>query len=242
LAHGFLPQFLFLVLVRRQFLRRFLFVLRRQLLRSELEGELVDRAVESEWYFVAVVHCRARIDPDIERFIDRHQERNGVLDGLARQFLTIDREHTRAALARPGAVVLEIEYDLVLARLERGAQPVLRAHAALPAEALQIEQVVHEHRLAFEQVETIAAEAPTQGHDHALRALLGNRDIRGYGVVLVQNARRIAEWNAGVFTRVSEHRAPRARARSRRQESREARKIQWTHVIFGRFGHEQGRH
>ncbi len=141
---------------------------------------------------------------------------NRVRDRLAGKLLAIHRQHAGATLAGAGAVVFEVEHDRVLARLERTAQPVFGSHAALPAVALQIEEVVNEDRLAFEQVETVAAEAAAHSRDHSLRAALRDRHLGGDGVVLVQNAGSIADGNVGILTRVGELRSPGGRARSRR--------------------------
>ena len=70
---------------------------------------------------------------------------------LVGDFLAVHAQHAGAALAEAGAVVFEVEHERVLARCER--------LLAFPAEALQIEEVVGEHRLALEQIEAVAAEA-----------------------------------------------------------------------------------
>ena len=78
--------------------------------------------------------------------------------------VAVHLQHAGAALAEAGAVVGEVEHDGVLARRER--------LLAFPAEALEAEQVVDEHRLALEQVQAVAAEAAALGDDHALAAAL----------------------------------------------------------------------
>ena len=70
----------------------------------------------------------------------------------------------KASVPGAEAVVLEVELDGVLAGRER-----LRA---FPADALQVDQVPEEDRLALEQVEAVAAEAAAGGEDHALGAAL----------------------------------------------------------------------
>ena len=57
-------------------------------------------------------------------------------------------------LPKPGPSYVKSKDDGVLARRQR----VL----PFPAEALKVEEVVEEHRLALEQVEAVAAEAATQ--------------------------------------------------------------------------------
>ena len=50
----------------------------RELRRSDLEGELVDRAGKAERRTVIrVVHAGLRIDPDIEGFVNRQGEGDG---------------------------------------------------------------------------------------------------------------------------------------------------------------------
>src|SRR5215471_16799125 len=105
----------------------------RYLRRSKLERQLVYLARELERQLVAVIHASSGINADVEGLVDRHQERNRVRDRLAGNLLAVDRQHASAALAKAGAIILEIERDGVLARLECGAQPVARAHARFPA-------------------------------------------------------------------------------------------------------------
>ena len=58
-----------------------LMFLARQLYRPELEGQLVDLAVEAERHLVVlVVHRRAGVDPDVEGLVSRQQERDRVRD------------------------------------------------------------------------------------------------------------------------------------------------------------------
>ncbi len=157
-------------------------VIARQLRRPELEGELVELAGEAERHLVVlVVHGRARIDAHVEGFVDRHEERNGVRDFLGGDFLVVHLQDAGAAFAEAGAIVFEVEHDGVLARRER----VL----AFPAEPLEIEEVVEEHRLALEQIKAIATEAATQGDDHSFGAALRNVHFGGDRIGLVQDAR-----------------------------------------------------
>ena len=88
----------------------------------------------------------------------------------------------------PGAesVVLEVELHRVLAGRE--------GLGAFPADALEVDQVPEEHRLALEQVEAVAAEAPAGGEDHALGAALRHVDVGRdrVGAVQQQRASRLA--------------------------------------------------
>jgi hypothetical protein len=66
----------------------------------------------------------------------------------------------KASVPDAQAVVLEVEFD--------GVRAWRQSLRALPLQALQIDQVPQEHRLALEQVEAIAAKASAGGQDHAL--------------------------------------------------------------------------
>src|SRR5439155_3673251 len=145
-----------------------LLFLRGYLRRPEFEGQLVNRASEAERQRVAVVHPRTGIDANVESLVNGHHQRNRMLECLAGQFLAVNRKHAGAAFAGAGTVVFEVEDERVLARCERLAKYVARqSQTTLPAESFQIEEVVNEDRLAFEQVEAIAAEPATQRHDHS---------------------------------------------------------------------------
>src|SRR5271166_5255661 len=67
----------------------FLLVFCRQLRRPQLVVQLVDRASEGKRHFVAEIHRRTGIEPDVKGFVDRHQQRNGVLDRLAGDLFTV---------------------------------------------------------------------------------------------------------------------------------------------------------
>ena len=96
------------------------------------------------------------------------------------------------------------------------------------------------HALAQEQ--PVAAEAPAFGDDHAFRAALGNLDLGGDGVGLVQDARRSAGRHAGQFARIGEDRSSRRQARARRIPTRERRVVERQHVVLLRLGIEEGLH
>jgi len=118
---------------------------------------------------------------------------------------------------------------------------------ALPDRALEVEKVVEEHGLAganaghtLAQKQTIAAKPPAFRDDHALCPALGDLDLGGDGVGLVQDARRRAGRHAGQFARIGEDRASRRDARTRRIPARERRVVEWKHVVLLRFGIEEG--
>src|SRR5215831_9641582 len=104
---------------------------------------------------------------------------------LARHLLPINLEHASTTAAdaaqivegkRPYSkpVILEIKLQRVLA-----GRQCLRS---LPAHALEIDEVPQKHRLALQQIETVAAEATALGDDHALGAALRNVDVGREGV------------------------------------------------------------
>src|SRR5712671_1424153 len=208
LVHGFADSFCSGLLLRRRHLRR-----------PEIKGQLVDFAGEAERELVTLVHRRAGIDPNVEGLVDGHHQWNRVRDLVTGQRLAIDRKYASAALAGPRPIVFEVEHDRVLAWLEPSTQEIAASDAALPAVALEIKEVVNENRLAFEQIEAKAAHAAAQSHDHSLGTACGNRHLGGDGVVLVQNTRRIAERNAGIFAHIGEHGLPGDRTRSRRKQA-----------------------
>ena len=74
-------------------------------------------------------------------------------------------------------------------------------------------KVVEEHRLAFEQVQPIAAEAPALRDDHAFRAAGRNLDVGGDGVVrAIEDVGRTAGRKADDLAVEGEDIAPRRRA------------------------------
>src|SRR5262245_49719571 len=131
-------------------------VARGQLLRPEFDGEFVQFPGEPERHLVVlVIHRRAQIDADVERLVDCHQKRDGVGDFRRPNYFTVDFQNTRPPLAEAGTVVLEIKGNLVLA----GRESLL----ALPTESLQVYEIVSEHRLALQKVQTVTAESAPQG-------------------------------------------------------------------------------
>src|SRR5215475_13447047 len=150
------------------------------LLRLELEGELVELAGEAERHVVPVFEeadRRAGIHADIKALIPLEGEGNRVLHGLLVHLLAVHAQRAGAAFAEAAAVELEIEDERVLTGREFGA---------CPCRALEIEEVVQEHRfasadaeLAFAKKKAVAAECPALGHDHAFCAAFGNLHLRG---------------------------------------------------------------
>src|SRR4030095_7328592 len=69
-----------------------LLILRRHLVRLELNSQLVELSGEAERRLVVlVIHPRAGINPDIEGLIDRKERWDGMRDRLASDFLAVHR-------------------------------------------------------------------------------------------------------------------------------------------------------
>ena len=108
--------------------------------------------------------------------------RQRLLHLLRRDVLAVDLQRAGAGLGeatevvvleRPdaNAVALEVELDRVPARRQR-VRP-------FPFDPLEVDHVLQEYRLALQQVEAVAGEAPARGQDHALGAALRHVDIGG---------------------------------------------------------------
>ena len=97
-------------------------------------------------------------------------------------------------------------------------------------------------QFALAQEQAVAAEAPAFGDDHAFRAALGDLDLGGDGVGLVQDVRGGAGRHAGQFARIGEDRSSRRQARARRVPARERRVVERQHVVLLRLGVEEVLH
>ena len=132
---------------------------RGQLLRPEIEGQLVDRAIEAEGHLVVlIVHPGAGVGPDIEGLVERQCERDCLGDLQRADLATVHLQHAGAALPEAGAVIREVEHDRVLARRER------RVAVVCPASSQEHEQVVREHRLALEEVQSVPSPVSLTGN------------------------------------------------------------------------------
>src|SRR5262249_33655049 len=80
-------------------------VRRGELRPVDLERQLVKLAGEAERHLVIVSHRRSRVGTDVEVLVPLHDERDGVLHGLARYLLVVDLEYTGAAAADTAYVV-----------------------------------------------------------------------------------------------------------------------------------------
>src|SRR6202047_2803203 len=132
-----LDDLVWLVMCMGQQFRRLLLVICRQLRPSEVKGQLFDSPGEMERHLVTVVHRRTGIATNVEALVDGHGERNRGRDRLSGVLLAIHRQYARATFAKPRAGVFEVKDNGVLARLERGSQPVFGSHAALPTKLLE---------------------------------------------------------------------------------------------------------
>ena len=99
---------------------------------------------------------------------------------MRRHHFAVDLEYTgAAAIQAAGAaerqggstqtVVLEVELKRVLAGR--------KCFRTFPFDALEIDQVSGDHRLALEQIESIPGKAAAMGHQHAFGAPFGNLDL-----------------------------------------------------------------
>src|SRR5262249_32388991 len=98
----------------------------RQLLRFELEGQLVELASEAERHVVAVLEkCdrRTRVHANVKGLVPLEDERDSVLNVLLVDLAAVDRQRAGPALPQASAIELEVEAERVLAGLEFGARP-----------------------------------------------------------------------------------------------------------------------
>src|ERR1019366_3390858 len=190
--------------------RSLFLVLLRQLHRPELEGQLVDLAVERERHLVVlVVHTRSGIDPNIEGLVSHLEESDGVCLLLRVDDLAVHLQHTGAALGDARAVIGVVEHDRVFAR----GQWLL----AFPAILSEDEHVVVEYRMTFEDVQPIAAPAPAHGDEHPVAAALWDLDVSGNRVRPAEDIGCFTGIDAGVHARVGEFRNAGGRTRPRRE-------------------------
>src|SRR5262249_49367415 len=159
---------------------------------------------------------------DVEVLVPREDERDGVLHLLFRDRLIVYLERTGAALtdaaraaererSHAETVVLEVELDRMFAR----GQYV----GGFPLDAFQVDQVPGEHRLALEDVETVASEAPPLGDQHTVAAALRNFDLCLEVVRRVQERRRVAVGRTGERCRPGEDVPAGCDARARREQA-----------------------
>ena len=103
---------------------------------------------------------------------------------------------------------------------------------ALPLDALEVDQVPQEHRLALEQVEAVARETPARGQDHPLSAVLGHLDVGGNGVRGVQQEGRVALRQSHHRPCIDELRATGGDVRARGDDPRRHRGIQREDLVL----------
>src|SRR6266436_5127202 len=149
---------------------RLLLVRSGQLHRPEVDGQLIDLAVECERYLVVlVVDPRAGVDADVEGLVGHLQESDRVWLLLCVDDLIVHLQYAGAALGDAGTVIGVVEHDRVLARRE--------CIRTFPAVLSKDEHVVVEHRLAVEQVQPPPAPAPPSGGEHSVAAALWDIDL-----------------------------------------------------------------
>src|SRR5947207_14881128 len=82
-----------------------LLIRRRQLLRPEVEGQLVDLAVEAERHLIVlVVHRRAGVYSNVEGLVTRYQERDRARNLPRGDVVAVHLQNAGAALRDAGAV------------------------------------------------------------------------------------------------------------------------------------------
>jgi hypothetical protein len=158
----------------------------RQLRPIERDGYLVDLAGEGERHLVvAVIHrCGAGL-ADVERLVKRQDQGKGPLELLGRHHLVVHLQRPGAAAADTARIVVrqrrlaepvvpEVVHDRMLAGGQR-----LRS---LPTGPLEVEQVVREHRFAFQQVQRIPDKSSALADDDAFGPALRHIDVGGDGV------------------------------------------------------------
>src|SRR5271154_4875289 len=89
---------------------------------------------------------------------------------------------------------------------------------SLKAGALEVEQIVGEHRLAVHQIHRPSVEASALANDHTFGPALRHVDVRRYGVGSVENARLVAVRNTDGGTGIVEDLSARSLAGTRGDE------------------------
>ena len=139
--------------------------------RNQFECHLAELAGEAERQLVVlVVHPRAGIHADVQGLVDRQDGRDGVGNLLAGSLFPSTDRTPVPPLAMPGPSYLKSNTIVCL--------PGLSAGWGFPAESLQPQEVVDEYGFAFEQIETVSAEASPISDDHSLAAALRESLLR----------------------------------------------------------------
>src|SRR6516162_9600807 len=76
---------------------------------------------------------------------------------------------------------------------------------ATPTKPLFVQEVVKEHRLALQQVQTVTAEAPALRDNHPLATVLWNNDFCRNDVRSVNDARGLVGGKTRYLTKIGEH-------------------------------------
>src|SRR5262245_21803779 len=120
----------------------------------QIDGHLLDLAVELERGRVLLVHGRARVGADVERSAQAEGEALRLFEASLADLLVVDEQRQGAALAHASAVVLELPADL-----RRAARKLLAGHRAGDG---SVEEVADEHGFAVAHVEPVAAVAAAE--------------------------------------------------------------------------------
>src|SRR5262245_20244532 len=94
----------------------------------EIDRHLLDLSRELEGHVVGQIDGRASVLSDIEALVERDANRDSLVDPPLGDLLAVDQNAACATLAEASTVVLEVDYDRVLAGRERprGRNAVVR--------------------------------------------------------------------------------------------------------------------
>ena len=115
---------------------------------------------------------RPGVDADIESVVRGEDDTRGGGDPPLTDFLTVDKERRRAALAHAAAVVREFHAHLMLARRKRATR--------LDVEVVDAEQIVAVLDPSVFHVERPAADVAALRDDDAVRTSLGDLEDGRY--------------------------------------------------------------
>ena len=221
-------------------------VLGRQLRPVHLDRQLVELGGQCERRLVIrIVHASQRVGADVEALVPLQDHGQRVQHGNGLDFLAVHLERADAGATEAAHVVEGKRADAKSVILEVKLQGMLAGRErirAFPLDALQVDKIPEEHRLALEQVKAVAGEAPTRGQDHALRASLRHVNVRRDGVGTVEQERRIALRQANHGPGVNELGTAGGDVRTRCNDARSHRGIQREDLIFLRLGDEHMLH
>ncbi len=217
-------------------------VFRRQLRPVHLDRQLVELGGQRERrLIVGIIDTGQRIGANVEALVPLQDHWQRMRHGNGLDFFAVHFERAGAGAAKTAHVVEGERADAKAVILEVELQRVFAGHErvrAFPLDAFQVNQVPEEHRLALEQVKTIAGEAPAGGQDHAFRAALRHVNVRRDGVGTVEQERGIALRQANHGPGVNELGTAGGDVRARGHDAGSHRGVQREDLIFLGFRDE----